>query len=68
PVLEDAARRLRAYAGTMEVPLEHRYGRTSAVADETGIVSVPPPVHDPVPLRVGLAVGAATVAWRLLRR
>ena len=48
---------LRAYDGNVEVPVGHRYGRAPAVADETGIVALPPPVPDPLPLR--LAGGAA---------
>ena len=51
---------LRAYDGHVEVPVEHRYGRAPAVADETGIVALPPPVPDPLPLK--LAGGAAALA------
>ena len=50
---------LRAYDGHVEVPVGHRYGRAPAVADETGIVALPPPVPDPLPLR--LAAGAAAL-------
>ena len=49
-------------------PRRHRYGTTPAVADETGIVALPPPVADPVPLRVAAAVAGATVAAGLARR
>ena len=68
PIADDAARRLRAYDGTVEVPVGHRYGTTPAVADADGIVSVPPPVPDPVPLRVAaLAAGLSALA-RIARR
>ena len=61
---------LRAYDGSVEVPVGHRYGRAPAVADETGIVALPPPVPDPLPLRLagGAAVAAAVVALRWRRR
>ena len=64
PITDAAAARLRTYDGTVEVPTEHRYGRAPAVADETGIVALPPPVPDPLPLKLaaGLAVAAAVRA------
>ena len=50
------------------VPRHGRYvDGGPAVADETGVVSVPPPVDDPFP-RVLLGVGAAAVAGVVLRR
>ena len=68
PITERAAERLRAYDGTVEVPLGHRYGTTPALADETGLVAVPPPVPDPVLPRLAAAVAGATVAAGLARR
>jgi hypothetical protein len=38
-----------------------------AVADESGVVSVPPPVRDPLPI-VLAAAGAAVLGTALLRR
>ena len=68
PITDRAAERLRAYDGTVEVPVGHRYGTTPALADETGIVALPPPVADPVLFRVAALAAAATVAAGLARR
>lgn len=68
PIVEDAAARLRAYDGHVEVPTESRYGRAPAVADETGIVALPPPVPDPLPLRLGAAVAGLAVMGLVARR
>jgi glyoxylase-like metal-dependent hydrolase (beta-lactamase superfamily II) len=68
PITDAAAARLRAYDGSVEVPVEHRYGRRPAVADETGIVALPPPVPDPLPLRLAAGLGLAAAATAALRR
>ena len=59
--LEDLARNFGHY-----MPVDGRYVRQPAVADETGVVSLPPPVTDPVPLLVGLGA-AALVGGAILR-
>ena len=68
PITDRAAERLRAYDGTVEVPVGGRYGTTPAVADETGVVAVPPPVPDPVLPRVAALAAGATIAAQLGRR
>ena len=68
PITTRAAERLRAFEGTVEVPVGHRYGTMPALADAMGLVAVPPPVPDPVPLRVAATVAAMTVAAGLARR
>ena len=49
-------------------PAEGRYTEQPAVADESGIVSVPPPVADPLPWRVGAGVAAGLALLALRRR
>jgi glyoxylase-like metal-dependent hydrolase (beta-lactamase superfamily II) len=51
----------------LAVPARGRYVRQPAVADERGVVAVPPPVRDPLP-RILLGVGLAIVAGAVLRR
>ncbi len=68
PITDGAAARLRAYDGHVEVPAGSRYGRAPAVADETGIVALPPPVSDPLPLRLAGGLGAAAVLGAVVRR
>ena len=48
-------------------PRRGRYIRQPAVADESGVVSLPPPVPDPLP-RMLIGVGLALVAGVVLRR
>jgi hypothetical protein len=50
--LHDLARNFERLA----VPSHGRYVRQPALADETGVVAVPPPVPDPLP-RMALAFG-----------
>jgi glyoxylase-like metal-dependent hydrolase (beta-lactamase superfamily II) len=64
----DAAPRLRDYAHRIDVPEHGRYVGTPAVTDRTGVVAVPPPVRDPIPLQVAAITAAATVLISLLRR
>jgi len=59
--LEDLARNFGHY-----MPVDGRYVRQPAVADETGVVSLPPAVTDPVPILVGLGA-AALVGGAILR-
>lgn len=68
PITEAAAARLWEYDGHVEVPTHHRYGRAPAVADETGIVALPPPVPDPLPLKLAAGAAAAVVLGALARR
>jgi glyoxylase-like metal-dependent hydrolase (beta-lactamase superfamily II) len=51
----------------LAVPPRGRYVRRPAVADEHGVVTVPPPVPDRLP-RVLLGVGIAMIAGAVLRR
>ena len=51
----------------LAVPARGRYVKQPAVADERGVVTVPPPVPDPLP-RILLGVGLAIVAGVALRR
>jgi hypothetical protein len=54
---------------TLAVPRDGRYVRSPAVTDETGVVSVPPPVRDRFPALVALGAAAAVgVAMGLARR
>ena len=48
------------------MPLDGRYVRQPAVADETGVVTLPPPVSDPFPLLLG--VGAAALLGAAILR
>ena len=62
--LHDLAANFRERA----VPRRGRYvDGGPAVADETGVVSVPPAVDDPLP-RILLGIGAAAVAGVVIRR
>jgi glyoxylase-like metal-dependent hydrolase (beta-lactamase superfamily II) len=61
--LEELAQKFELLA----VPSHGRYVDRPAVADESGVVSVPPPVSDPLPL-VLAAAGAAVLGTALLRR
>ena len=49
------------------VPADGRYVRQPAVADETGVVALPPPVADPMRLILGLSA-AVLVGGAILRR
>lgn len=59
--LEDLADHFGAY-----MPSDGRYVRQPALADETGVVALPPPVADPVPLIVGFGA-AALIGGAILR-
>jgi glyoxylase-like metal-dependent hydrolase (beta-lactamase superfamily II) len=67
---EGMRRQLRALAADfyrLAVPEHGRYVREPTVADERGVVAVPPPVADPLPLVVA-GLGAAALLGLLLRR
>jgi glyoxylase-like metal-dependent hydrolase (beta-lactamase superfamily II) len=53
----------------LEVPREGRYGSEPALAGEGGLVSVPPPVKDPLPKRLlsMAALGAGALVYKKLR-
>lgn len=64
----EVAARLHAYARHVEVPFHGRYVGAPARADRRGVVAVPPPVHDPLPLRLAAGTAAATVLYGLFQR
>jgi glyoxylase-like metal-dependent hydrolase (beta-lactamase superfamily II) len=66
-VMREALETLAANFEALAVPRDGRYVRAPALADERGTVSVPPAVHDPVPLVVG-AVAALAVGLYLGNR
>jgi glyoxylase-like metal-dependent hydrolase (beta-lactamase superfamily II) len=60
---------LRALATDFPVPGRGRYRLRPAVADETGVIEVPPPVRDPYPaLVLGAALGAFVAMGVLSQR
>ena len=60
---------LARLAQDLEIPANGRYGYRAALADESGVISVPPPVRDPLPKRLlGLAaLSLGAIAYRKLR-
>ena len=65
----DAAGRLARFAERSHRPARGRYVPRPARFDaDRGVVSVPPPVTDPVPLRVAVGVAGAVVAAGLASR
>ena len=65
--LRHALQRLARDFDRIAVPRRGRYVRQPAIADANGVVSVPPPVPDPLP-RAALAVGAGLLLAAALRR
>ncbi len=61
--LHDLARNFERLA----VPAQGRYVGQPALADETGVVAVPPPVPDPLP-RIALALGVGLLLAAVLRK
>ena len=59
--------RLAADFEHLAVPPKGRYVGRPAVADENGVVSVPPPAKDPLPLLLA-GLGAAAVVGFLVRK
>ena len=66
----DTAQRLKDFAGNFNAPAHGRYVNHPAIADETGIVKLPPPVADPVRQMLigGAIVGGAALAFGLLKK
>jgi hypothetical protein len=66
---EEMRRQLDDLAAHFEqaVPSHGRYVDHPALTDENGVVSVPPPVSDPMPL-VLVGLGAVALAALLMRR
>jgi glyoxylase-like metal-dependent hydrolase (beta-lactamase superfamily II) len=67
PEMLDDLKRLARDFDRLAIPARGRYVPQPAITDERGVVSVPPPVPDPLP-RILLGVGLALVAGTLLRR
>ena len=67
-ITEGTANALHLYAQHFLPPAEGRYVPEPAVADETGIVSLPPPVPDPFPLKVAAGAAAGLLVALLRRR
>jgi hypothetical protein len=63
----EGLRRLARDFDRIAVPRRGRYVRQPALADERGVVSLPPPVPDPLP-RIVLGIGLALLASEVLRR
>ena len=64
----DAADALQALSDNFPVPPHGRYVPEPAVTDDTGIVSLPPPAPDPLPIQIAAVVALATVAYFIARR
>ncbi len=62
------ARDLSAFAERFPVPAHGRYVPNPAHADESGVVSVPPPVPDPLPKQLAVGLGVVALAGALLSR
>jgi glyoxylase-like metal-dependent hydrolase (beta-lactamase superfamily II) len=67
---EDTAQRLKEFARNFQPPPKGRYVNAPAIADESGVISVPPPVTDPLKIAFGAttAVAAGVVITKLARR
>ncbi len=65
------AEEFRAFAANFRPPRKGRYFREPARADERGVISLPPPVPDPLPkvlAGVGLALAAGGLVAAAVRR
>jgi glyoxylase-like metal-dependent hydrolase (beta-lactamase superfamily II) len=62
------AARLRSFAERFPVPRHGRYIGHPALADENGLVAVPPPVPDPFPARLAVGAVAAVLLVALQRK
>ncbi|MDQ2746370.1 MAG: MBL fold metallo-hydrolase [Acidobacteriota bacterium] len=67
PIKENAAARLKEFSSNFRRPAHGRYVNQPAIADETGIRYVPPPVADPVKNYL-IAAGAAAIGGLVLAR
>jgi glyoxylase-like metal-dependent hydrolase (beta-lactamase superfamily II) len=63
PIKENTATRLKTFAENFTPPKHGRYVLQPAIADETGVVALPPPVPDPVR---NILIGTGAVAGGLL--
>jgi len=66
PLMRQALRTLAQDFDTLAVPRRGRYVDEPAIADANGVVSVPPPVRDPLP-GILLGIGAAVVVGAAVR-
>ncbi len=67
PISENAAARLKEFSENFQRPEHGRYVNQPAITDETGVVSVPPPVADPVRTAI-IVTGAVTVGAVILAK
>ncbi len=71
PIKENTQARLKRFAVNFQTPESGRYIPQPAIADETGVVAVPPPVADPVRnilIGAGVVVGGFLLGKLLTRR
>jgi glyoxylase-like metal-dependent hydrolase (beta-lactamase superfamily II) len=66
PLMRAGLRTLAQDFDTLAVPKHGRYVNAPAIADENGVVSVPPPVRDPLP-GILMGIGAAVVVGAAVR-
>lgn len=66
----DTVERLKNFARNFTAPVRGRYVHQPAIADETGVVALPPPVADPVrqALIGGAILAGGALAFGLLKR
>jgi len=63
----DTAKQLKEYAYDFHPPRKGRYVSSPAIADESGVIALPPPVTDNVKIAAG-AVAAGVIVTALMRR
>jgi glyoxylase-like metal-dependent hydrolase (beta-lactamase superfamily II) len=66
PLMRQALHALAQDFETLAVPRHGRYVNEPAIADANGVVSVPPPVSDPLP-KILMGIGAAVVVGAAVR-
>jgi glyoxylase-like metal-dependent hydrolase (beta-lactamase superfamily II) len=66
PLMRDGLRMLAQDFDTLALPKHGRYVNAPAIADKNGVVSVPPPVRDPLP-GILMGIGAAVVVGAAMR-
>ncbi|MFN2567804.1 MAG: MBL fold metallo-hydrolase [Gemmatimonadaceae bacterium] len=66
PLMREALRTLAQDFDTLAVPRHGRYVNAPAIADANGVISVPPPVRDPLP-GILMGIGAAVVVGAAVR-
>lgn len=68
PILDaNTAHRLKEFARNFQPPAHGRYVNSPAICDESGVVSIPPPVTDYVKIAAG-TVAAGVIVAALMRR